>query len=120
MKKRRKNPHAVALGRLGGLVRIKAKREAAKAAWSKAARRELPRDATPDAHGRGGAGRRGERGGCLDSRPFRIRCDRPGLWRNPLFRSRTPLNRSFGWTQWRGGGRQFNYASSVHAASGPS
>jgi hypothetical protein len=28
MKKRRKNPHAVALGRLGGLVRSEAKRRA--------------------------------------------------------------------------------------------
>ena len=104
MKKQRKNPHAVALGRLGGLVRSEAKRRAnremaARAAWSKAARRELPHDATPDAHGRGDAGRRGEYGGRLDSRPFRISGYRPGLWRNPLFRTCTPLSRDLGWAQ---------------------
>ena len=43
-KSRRKNPHAVALGRLGGLVRSEAKKRAnkengARAVWSKAARR---------------------------------------------------------------------------------
>jgi hypothetical protein len=42
----------------------------ARAAWSKAARRELPRDETPDAHGRGNAETRGRRGGRCDSLPF--------------------------------------------------
>jgi hypothetical protein len=60
MKKRRKNPHAVTLGRLGGLARSEAKKRAtakmaARAAWSKAARRELLPGETPDARGRRGA-----------------------------------------------------------------
>jgi hypothetical protein len=59
----------------------------ARVAWSKAARRELPRAATPDAHGRD-TGRRGERGGRLDSRPLRISGYQRRLSRNPLFRTR--------------------------------
>src|SRR5216684_6994091 len=66
----------------------------ARAAWSKAARRELPPGETPAARGRGGAARRGERGDRLDSRPVRIPCYWLGLWRNPLFCPRTPLNRA--------------------------
>jgi hypothetical protein len=107
MKKRCKNLHAGALGRLGGLVRREAKggptaRMATRATRSKAARRELPRDATQDAHVRGEAERRGERGAYLDSRAFRISCDRSGLWRNPLFRTRTLLNGIFEWTSIEG------------------
>jgi hypothetical protein len=49
---------------------------------------------TPGARGQGGAARRGERGDRLDSRPFRIPRYRLGLWRNPLFCPRTPLNPS--------------------------
>jgi len=50
-KRKRKNPHAVALERLGGLVRNEAKRLAnremgARAAWSKAARRNSRPGAT--------------------------------------------------------------------------
>jgi hypothetical protein len=84
MKKRRENPHAVALGRLCGLVRSEAKRRGnrengRKGGLVKSARSELPGDATPDAHGRADedARRRGERGGRLDSRPFRISGYRP-------------------------------------------
>ena len=66
MKKRRKNPHAMALGRLGGLVLSEAKRRAnrengRKGGLVKGRKKQLPRDATPVAHGRTGAGRRGER-----------------------------------------------------------
>jgi len=68
----RKNPHAVALGRLGGLVRSEAKKRAnmengRKAAWSKAARRLLLPDATLEDKDPGAA-RRGERGDILDPR----------------------------------------------------
>jgi hypothetical protein len=38
----------------------------------------------------GDSERRGNRGGCLDSRPFRIPRYRPGLWRNPLFAPALP------------------------------
>jgi hypothetical protein len=54
MKKgKRKNPHAVALGRLGGLVRSEAKRRAnrkngRKGGLSKAARKKWPHDAMHD------------------------------------------------------------------------
>src|SRR5436190_10617213 len=67
---------------------------AARAAWSKAARRELPLGETPGARGRGGASRKGERGDHFDSRPLRIPGYWLGLWRNPLFRPRTRLNRA--------------------------
>jgi hypothetical protein len=66
---------------------------ATRAAWSKAARRELPPGETLAAGGREGAGRV-ERGDRLDSRPFRIPRYWLGLWRNPLFRPPTPLNPS--------------------------
>ena len=99
MKKRRKNPHAVALGKLGGLVRSAAKQRASrdngrKGGRSKAARRELLLGETPGARGRGGASRKGERGDHFDPGPFRIPGYWLGLWRNPLFRPRTRLNPS--------------------------
>jgi hypothetical protein len=65
---------------------------AARAAWSEAARRELPPGETPAARGRGGSGRKDERGDYFDSRPVRQLRYWLGLWRNPLFRPRTPLN----------------------------
>src|SRR5690349_7529923 len=96
MTKRRKNPPAVVLGGLGGLVRSEPNggptaKMVARAAWSKAARRELPRDAAAEAHGRDSR-RKSERGGRLDSRPFRILRHWFRLWRNPLFRPRTALS----------------------------
>jgi hypothetical protein len=96
MKKRRKNPHAVALGRLGGLVRSEAKRRANRENGRKGGqepqKRELPPGETPDARGRGGAGRRGERGCRLDPGLFRPSGYRPGLWRDSLFGECTSLN----------------------------
>jgi hypothetical protein len=54
----------------------------------------------------------------LDSRPFRILRYWLGPWRNPLFRTYTPLNQSCGWTHRIGGGRQFNRPfSSVRQAN---
>jgi hypothetical protein len=56
MKKgKRKNPHAMAQGRLGGLVQSEAKKRAnkengRKAAWSRAARRPRRRGAIPGGH----------------------------------------------------------------------
>jgi hypothetical protein len=57
-KQKRKNPHAVALGRLGGLVRSDAKKRAnkengRKGAWSKAARKLWPPDSMRVGHGLG-------------------------------------------------------------------
>ena len=63
---------------------------AARAVWSKAARRDLPPAAMPDAHDQV-AGRRPSCGGCSDSLAFRIRSYWSRLCRNPIFRCRTPL-----------------------------
>src|SRR6266849_4404376 len=110
----RKNHHAVALGRLGGLVRSEAKRRAnrengRKGGLVKSRKKEKCRatqcpTSTAEQTPEEGV----SRGGCLDSRPFRISRYRPGLWRYPLFRTRTSLSRSFGWPQWRGEGRKSN------------
>jgi hypothetical protein len=122
MKNRRKNPHAVALGRLGGLVRSEAKRRAnrengRKGGLVKSRKKRIAAGETPDARGRRGAGRRGERGDLLDSGPFRPSRYRPGLWRNPLFGERAPLNPSVGWTQSRGDGSPFNCPYFVRVVS---
>jgi hypothetical protein len=55
-KQKQKNPHAVALGKLGGSVRSKAKKLANKetderAVWSKAARKLWPPGAMHGSHG---------------------------------------------------------------------
>ena len=96
MKKPRKNPHAVALGRLGGLVRSQAKKRAnrengRKGGRSKAARNESRPGATPDAHDRD-AERKDSSCSWGDSLAFRRRRDWSGGWRNPLFGSRAPLH----------------------------
>jgi hypothetical protein len=72
MKKRRKNPHAVALGRLGGLVRSAANREnGRKGGLVESRKKRIASRRNARHHGRD-AGRRGKRGGRLDSRPVRI------------------------------------------------
>ena len=89
MKKRhRKNPHAVALGRLGGLVRSEAKKRASKlngrkGGLVKAARRLLLPDATLDGQDPGAA-RKGERGDILDPRTLRKMRYRVWRPRHPL------------------------------------
>jgi len=97
MKKKppRKNPHAVALGRLGGQVRSEAKKRASKenvarVGWSKAARKRSPPGAMLDVHGRDD-GRRSERSDRNDSRPLRTVGYRPRRLWNQVFRDRSPL-----------------------------
>ena len=80
-KTRGKNPHAVALGRLGGLVRSEAKKRAnkengARAVWSKAARRPSRCAAMLAGHGPGVA-RKFECGDGADPRSLRVSRHRP-------------------------------------------
>ena len=77
MKRKRKNSHAVALGRLGGFTRL-ARRLASlrTVAWSKAAGRELPPASMRDV--RAPAVAKNHRSDCVNSRSVRAQRHRPG------------------------------------------
>jgi hypothetical protein len=120
MKRKRKNPHAVALGRLGGLVCSEAKRRAnrkngRKGGLVKSRKKKMAARRNADAHDLD-AGRTPNRGSYGDSFAFRIRCYWSRLCRNPLFCSSAPLDFQL-WGQWKAAGTQYNYRFSVPAAA---
>ncbi len=91
MKKRRKNPHAVALGRLGGLVRSEAKQRANRKNGRKGGLVKSRKKRIPPAATRGVrvpvAARNHRNRDRQDPRALRTASNRPRRWGNSKFRT---------------------------------